>query len=119
MEWDEEDQRIRVTTGASTVGWLHPVSLRFERMEFLGRGALTEVLWPQWAQDPGVVPREIDLLVPAENIELHLRLASGWLADPPLEDTDFEVAILPVGTQEIPLDVLAAEGGLLHRGFEQ
>ena len=117
--WDEKEQRIRVDTGVSTVGWLHPVTLRFDRMQFLGRGAPTEVLWPEWSNDPGVVPRVIEIDVPTENIELHLRLASSWLADPPLVDTDFEVAVLPAGTQELSLDVLAAEGGLLHRGFEQ
>lgn len=119
VEWDDEEQRIRVTTGVGTQGWLHPVTLRFDRMQFLGRGALTEVLWPEWAEEPGIVPRVIELDVPTEGVELHLRLASSWLADPPLEATDFEVSVLPVGTVEISLDVLAAEGGLLRRGFEQ
>jgi len=119
VEWDEQEQRIRVNTGAGTLGWLHPVTLRFDRMQFLGRGAMTEVLWPEWAEEPGIAPRVIELEVPAEGIELRLRLASSWLANPPLEATDFEVSVLPVGTVELSLDVLAAEGGLLRRGFEQ
>ena len=119
VEWDEEEQRIRVTTTAGTRGWLHPVTLRFDRMQFLRRGAMTEVLWPEWVEDPGVVPRVIELDVPAEGIELHLRLASSWMANPPLVAADFEASVLPVGTAELPLEVLAAEGGLLHRGFEQ
>ncbi len=119
VEWDEQEQRIRVNTGAGTLGWLHPVTLRFDRMQLLGRGAMTEVLWPEWAEEPGIAPRVIELEVPAEGIELRLRLASSWLANPPLEATDFEVSVLPVGTVELSLDVLAAEGGLLHRGFEQ
>jgi len=108
-----------VTTDLRTRGWLHPVSLRFDRMQFLGHGATTEVLWPEWTEEPGIVPRSIELAVPSENIELHLRLASSWLANPPLVAADFEVSVLPSGTVELPLDVLAAEGGLLHRGFEQ
>ncbi len=119
VEWDEKEQRIRVTTEAGALGWLHPVSLRFDRMQFLGRGAVTEVSWPEWVEEPGTVPRLIELAVPAENIELHLRLASSWLANPPLVATDFEVSVLPSGTAELSLDVLAAEGGLLRRGFEQ
>jgi len=80
---------------------------------------MTEVLWPEWAEEPGVAPRLIEIDVPSEGIELHLSLASSWLANPALVATDFDVSVLPVGTVELSLDVLAAEGGLLRRGFEQ
>jgi hypothetical protein len=119
VAWDDKEQRIRVSTGAGTLGWLHPVTLRFDRMQFLGRGAITEVRWPEWVEEPGIAPRVVELDVPAEGIELRLRLASSWLANPPLEAADFHVSVLPARTVELPLDVLAAEGGLLHRGFEQ
>ena len=119
VEWDEDEQRIRVQASSGTLGWLHPVTLRFDRMQLQGRGAMTEVLWPEWAEEPGVAPRLIEIDVPSEGIELHLSLASSWLANPALVATDFDVSVLPVGTVELSLDVLAAEGGLLRRGFEQ
>jgi hypothetical protein len=119
VSWDESEQRIRVNTESSTVAWLHPLTLRFDRMQLSGRGARTEVYFREWTEGPEVIPRIVDLEVPDEGIKVHLRLASSWLANPEFVATDFEVPALPSMTVELSLAVLAAEGGLLRRGLEQ
>jgi hypothetical protein len=119
VAWDEKEQRIRVSVDASTSGWLHPVTLRFDRMRFLGRGADTDVQLREWTNAPAVLPRIVELEVPDEGLKLHLRLARAWLADPDLVATDFEVPVLPANTVQLTLEVLAAEGGLLRRGLER
>jgi hypothetical protein len=119
VSWDEAEQRIRASANPSTVGWLHPMTLRFDRMQLSGRGARTEVYFLEWTEDPEILPRIIDLEVPDEGLELHLRLASSWLANPEFLAADFEVPALPPTTVVLSLDVLAAEGGLLRRGLEQ
>jgi hypothetical protein len=88
-------------------------------MQFLGRGADTDVLLREWTDEPAILPRVVELEVPDEGLELHLRLATSWLANPDFIATDFEVPALPSNTVQLSLEVLAAEGGLLRRGLEQ
>ena len=116
--WDEAERRIRVDAGQHVTGWLHPVTLRFERLRFVGSGPVVEAELADWAEEPAPVPRQIVLEVPDEDMRLRLWLAASWSANPDFPPDSFSVAA-PPGTVEVPLESLAQEGGLLRRGLEQ
>ena len=117
--WDEAERRIRVTNGEGATAWLHPVWLRFDRATFATSGGEIEVVFEEWAEDPAPVPTRLSVRVPEEDMELQLRLAPRWRANPEgLTPEHFDV--YPVaGAIEAPLARLEAEGGLLRRGLER
>ena len=118
-EWDEGERRIRVSDGAGATAWLHPVLARFERIRFATSQGDIEVTVEEWADGPAPVPTRLAIRVPDDDISVEMRLAPRWQANPDGLNAEF-FDVQPVeGTVEVPLELLALEGGLLRRGLER
>ena len=119
-EWDEAERRIRVSNDSGAEAFLHPVLARFERVSFSTSQGRIEVAFEEWATEPAPLPTRLTIRVPDEDISIEMRLAQRWQANPDgLNPEYFDVRSPGGGVVEVPLELLALEGGLLRRGLEQ
>jgi hypothetical protein len=118
-EWDESERRIRVA-GPGATAWLHPVTLRFERVVIETATGPIAVRYEDWAAEGPPVPLRMRVEVTAEDITLQLRLAPAWNANPEgLVPAFFEDLPAVDTAVDCSLDELALEGGLLRRGLDR
>ena len=116
--WDEGEQRVRVSGGATTA-WLHPVTARFERLMVSTASGPITVVYEAWSSEGPPVPLRARIEVAAEDITLQLRLAPTWNANPSGLNVAFFDDMRVDGSVDCPLDRLAVEGGLLRRGLSR
>lgn len=109
VRWVEEEQRIRVA-GEDAVGWLHPLTRRYERLSFAD-GAV-EVRLDDWRQGDWPQPGHIEIRVPDDGLTLELDLSSQNRQPP---DPAMFVAERPEGHPVRGLEELTRQGGLLER----
>lgn len=133
--WDPQARRIRIDYGAGASLWLHPATMRFDRVLHrsgataadratadadgvateAADGAAVEVRLQEWtAVQEQEVPSRLEIGVEPDGYAIRLELSSTPRVNFEMPATTFDLTV-PADTLVLPLEELARQGGLFRR----
>lgn len=117
--WDAKLRRVRIDHGSEVSAWLHPLTLRFDRVEHRAGQGLVIVQVQEWravllGEEFVSIPARLSLEVDPDGYGISLRLVGEPEINPRYDAGYFELQ-RPPSVLELPLSDLARDGGLFRR----